>query len=140
MHTYFLTPYILLGDMALGHVLVLVQCDWPSLRDLLYLTLHRIKIKQVSQIVHRLLYWGDARRMRKIFSLFLNIKSVGEKICSLFTNWGKNMHFPFNHSIIFIPKHVIWPYFWGRGGGSNRKIYTPTWSLKTDAIFLTRRI
>jgi len=34
------------GDMALGHVLVLVQCDWPSLRDLLYLTLHRIKIKQ----------------------------------------------------------------------------------------------
>jgi len=33
-------------DMALGHVLVLLQCDWPSLRDLLYLTLHRIKMKQ----------------------------------------------------------------------------------------------
>ena len=38
---------ICLGDMALGHVLVLVQCDWPSLRELLYLTLHRIKMKQV---------------------------------------------------------------------------------------------
>merc|ERR1719474_100011 len=34
------------GDLALGHVLVLVQCDWPSLQDLLYLTLHRIKMKQ----------------------------------------------------------------------------------------------
>ena len=36
--------------MALGHMLVLVQCDWPSMRDLLYLTLHRIKMKQVCPI------------------------------------------------------------------------------------------
>jgi len=34
------------GDMGLGHMLVLVQCDWPSLRDQLYLTLHRIKLNQ----------------------------------------------------------------------------------------------
>ena len=23
---------------------------------------------------------------------FVNFKSIGEKICILFTNWGKNMH------------------------------------------------
>ena len=37
--------------MALGHMLVLVQCDWPSMRDLLYLTLHRIKMKQVRNML-----------------------------------------------------------------------------------------
>jgi hypothetical protein len=36
-----------LGDLALGHLLVLVQWNWPTMRDLLYLTLHRIKMKQV---------------------------------------------------------------------------------------------
>eukprot|EP00088_Acartia_fossae_P050801 TRINITY_DN569_c0_g1_i1.p1 TRINITY_DN569_c0_g1~~TRINITY_DN569_c0_g1_i1.p1 ORF type:complete len:648 (-),score=95.22 TRINITY_DN569_c0_g1_i1:3-1946(-) len=34
------------GDMALGNMLVLCQCDWPSLREQVYLTLHRIKMKQ----------------------------------------------------------------------------------------------
>jgi hypothetical protein len=38
----------MIGDLALGHLLVLVQCNWPTMRDLLYLTLHRIKMKQVT--------------------------------------------------------------------------------------------
>lgn len=34
------------GDIALGNMLILCQCDWPSLRDQVYLTLHRIKMQQ----------------------------------------------------------------------------------------------
>ena len=40
-----------------------------------------------------LLEWGGARRMLKFFYLFfcnvVYFKSIGEKICKLFTNWGK---------------------------------------------------
>ena len=43
--------------MALGHMLVLVQCDWPSMRDLLYLTLHRIKMKQVCPVQRSNVYF-----------------------------------------------------------------------------------
>ena len=48
-------------------------------------------------------------------------KSIGEKICLLFTNLGqKYAYFPFFHplSIIFIP-------LFGHIFGSNKKIYTP---------------
>ena len=41
---------------------------------------------------------------------FVNFKSVGEKICILFTNWGKNMYFPaFFHplSIILSPNMLV---------------------------------
>ena len=73
---------------------------------------------------------------KKISALFLqflvNFKKIGGKICLLFTNWGINMRCPslFHPlSIIFFRQHVIWPYFCHprgrRGGGSNRKIYTP---------------
>jgi integrator complex subunit 10 len=34
------------GDIALGNMLILCQCDWPSLREQVFLTLHRIKMKQ----------------------------------------------------------------------------------------------
>ena len=46
---------------------------------------------------------------------FVYFKSIGEKISILFTNWGKNMHFP----PVFYPLSII--------------IFPPTWYL---AIFL----
>ena len=61
---------------------------------------------------------GGARRGRKIFSLFLQFFTflpIWEKICILFTNWGKNMHFPpffipfqllFGH--IFVKQKIHW--------------------------------
>ena len=51
---------------------------------------------------------------------FVNLLSIGEKICILFTNWGKNRHFPpFFHSlsIIFSPTC----YLAGGGGGQTEK-------------------
>jgi len=34
------------GDISLGNMLILCQCDWPSLREQVFLVLHRIKMKQ----------------------------------------------------------------------------------------------
>ena len=48
------------------------------------------------------------------FCNFVYFKSIGEKICLLFTNWGKNMHFPpffYPLSIMYFPQPVIQPYF-----------------------------
>ena len=48
------------------------------------------------------------------FCNFVYFKSIGEKIFILFTNWGKNMHFPpFSPNLLF--GHIF----------ANRKIYTP---------------
>ena len=48
---------------------------------------------------------------------FVNFKWVGEKICILFTNWGKNMYFPplfsspFNH---FFPPNMLFGHIFTR--------------------------
>ena len=56
------------------------------------------------------------------FCNFLYFKWIGGKICILFTNYGKNMHFP-----LFIPSNIFFfpTCYVPMGGGSNRKIYIP---------------
>ena len=60
------------------------------------------------------------------FCNFVYFKSIGEKIWMLFTNWGKNMHFPplflspFNN---FFPPTCYLVIFWGLGGQTEK--YTP---------------
>ena len=67
----------------------------------------------------------------KFSAFFCNfvVKSIGEKICILFTNWGKNMHFPpffisfqsfFSPNLLF--GHIFAP---APGWGGDKKIYTP---------------
>ena len=61
------------------------------------------------------LYWGGARRRWKcsFFCNFVNFKSIGEKVCILFSVYqlGEKYAFPplfsspFNH---FFPQYVIW--------------------------------
>ena len=51
------------------------------------------------------------------FFLLQFCKSIWEIIWILFTNWGKNMHFPpffIPFQSFFSPQLVIWPYFWGQ--------------------------
>ena len=86
---------------------------------------------------------ATGEKFKAFFYNFLNFKSTGEKLCILFTNFGKNMHFPpfflppFNH---FFPQHDIWPYF-----GENRQINTPSllrypWVVREDWFFLNVQI
>ena len=76
--------------------------------------------------------WGCAPQAKNFSPFLLQFcifESIGEKIWILFTNRGKNMHFPplfipFNH--FFFPQLVVWLYFCPPppGGGQTEK-YTP---------------
>ena len=61
---------------------------------------------------------------QSFFCNFVNLKSIGEKICILYTNLGGKYAFPpifsspFNH---FFPQHDIWP---GGGGVKQKNIHT----------------
>ena len=62
------------------------------------------------------------------FCNFVYFKSIGEKICILFTNWGKICISPLFYplSIIFSPTCYLVIFLPPpRRGGANRKIYTP---------------
>ena len=69
-----------------------------------------------------------AQKISRFFVQFCKILfNLEKKICTVYSNWGKNMHFPHfrSLSIIFSPQLVIWPCFCpGRGGDQTEK-YTP---------------
>ena len=75
------------------------------------------------------------------FCNFFNFKSIGEKICILFTNWGKNMHFPpFFHplSIIFFP-NMLFAHIFFLGGGGKKNIH-PCMPIVFDYLAPTLRM
>ena len=77
---------------------------------------------------------ATSEKCQPFFCNFVYFESIGEKICILFTNWEKNMHFPpifYPLSIIFSPQPVIWPYFCPN---SQTEKYTP---LSLLNIFLS---
>ena len=83
-----------------------------------------------------------AKNVKLFFGNFVNIKSIGEKICLLFTNWGKKNAFPpffsspFNN---FFPPTWYFAIFLPPGvGGSNRKIYTPVTYLIAICFFFMK--
>ena len=71
----------------------------------------------------------QAKKFQPFICHFVNFKWFGEKICLLFTNWGKNMNFStFFHplSIFFFPQHDILPYLPPRPGrGQITEKYKP---------------
>ena len=67
-----------------------------------------------------------AKNVQPFFCNFVNFKSIGEKICILFTKWGKNIHCP--SPPFFIPFQSFFPPTCFFLGGSEK--YTPL--SKTD--------
>ena len=64
------------------------------------------------------------KNFQPFFCNFYILKSIGEKICILFTNFGKNMHFPPFQSFFFT--NLLFGHIFAHPpGGSNRIIYTP---------------
>ena len=67
---------------------------------------------------------------------FVYFKSIGKNICILFTNWGKNMHFPpffYPPSIIFFPNLLFGHIF----AGQTEK-YTPLYSFGLGVVKFQR--
>ena len=89
----------------------------------------------VPQIKFIIMMWSAPQA--KIFKFFIcnfvNIKSIGWKICILFTNWGK-MHIFIPFQTFFFPQHDIF-FFFGGGGESNRKINTLQYNLSMNLSF-----
>ena len=86
---------------------VVEDTAWMALKYLdneEYLTLYIVGQFSYDLYTLGLLELGE--KYKAFFCNFVNIKSIGEKICVLFTKLGKNMHFPQHDILPYSQKNI----------------------------------